>query len=232
MYVNYYFKYAASNKNNGMNDNDFVMFLCKLAYYFGIRNIIIYTEYSACGILKKKDEIIMDRGGNYCIDVYKYLKFSEKRFQNDKVTIDSTELKPKFSYYELDRLRKIDPIEKNIIRNIDRDEIYQIYTKTYQIYVDKNKHNLADFYIWLLENHCVNLATIVSKMDRVYNTNNPFINDYYVLDAMSYLYNKSLIYEYPELRQSHKGKSQENISEQLPKNEYRLQYYTRLAKND
>lgn len=228
MYVNYYFRYSASNKQNSLNDNDFILFLSKMAYYFGIRNVVIYSEYASCDYIDNKsinmDDKKVYRGGNYCVDIYKYLKLSEKRFQNKNVSIDSTDLKPRFSYYELDRLRSIDPLVKQVIKNDDRDEIYQIYTKTYQSYVDKKKHNMADFYNWLIENHCVNLNSIVDKMKRIYNVNNPFTNDYYVLDAMSYLYNKSLIYSYGSLLPSHQDKKVTQ-DEQEPKNKYRLNYY-------
>src|SRR4029078_1505529 len=95
-----------------LNDIDFIEFLSKMAYYFGISDIILYSEYVSCDlqhkIIKDKD-IKQYRGGNYCLDFYKYLKFRDKRFQKKNNNIDTTVLKPQFSYYDLDRLKDIKP---------------------------------------------------------------------------------------------------------------------------
>jgi len=218
MYVNYYFKYASSNKNKNIKDKDFIDFLSKVAHYFGIKNVVLYAEYSSCDIEFEKQT---NRGGNYCIDFYKYLKFKEKRFQNDNVSIDSTELKSQFSYYELDRLRLTDPLK--ILDKTDRDELYQIYIKVYKIYFEKTKDNLADFYVWIVENNCIYLDLLIKKMNRLYSKNNPFDNDYYILDTERYLYNNGLILEPITFKKSKDVK--DLLIDKIPKNEYRLQYY-------
>jgi len=228
MYVNYYFKYAASNKGNKIKDVDFIEFLSKVAYYFGIKNVILYAEYASCDIGKKilnDNNIKIYRGGNYCIDFYKYLKYKERRFHNENVKIDSTELKSQFSYYELERLRTSDPLK--VLDKEDRDEIYQIYDKIYKLYFGKDKDNLADFYIWMVENNCVYLNLLVKKMYRLYSTNNPFDNDYYILDASRFLYNKNLISELIILKES-KSKKESLFFDRVPKNEYRLQFYRKV----
>lgn len=224
MYVNYYFKYASTSKDKNIDDNNFIEFLSKLAYYFGIKNIILYTEYSSCDLGKEFEEesdIKIYRGGNYCIDFYKYLKSKERRFQNKLLNIDSIELKPSFSYYELERLRTTSPLK--ILNKEDRDEIHQIYSKIYKLYIKEDKDNIADFYIWMVENQCVYLKLLIKKMNRLYNINNPFEHDYYILDASRYLYNRELIKELPVIKES-KTKN-ELIRDSVPKNEYRLQFY-------
>lgn len=226
MYVNYYFRYASTNPVKNIKDDDFVEFLSKLAYYFDIKNIILYAEYSSCDLGRDIENQKYDqtyRGGNYCADYYKYLKFNEKRFK-----LDSTELKTQFSYYELDRLKTIDPLDEKykVLRHDDRDELYQIYTKTYKNFFDITKQNLADFYVWLVEYYCVNVNLLVQKISRVYNVNNPFENDYYILDAAIYLYNRDLISEY-NLEIQRKEINEIARSDREPKNEYRLQYYRR-----
>lgn len=225
MYVNYYFKYASSSKESLLNDNDFIDFLSRLAYYFGITNIIIYSEYISCDlqrkIIKEKD-IRLYHGGNYCLDFYNYLKFKEKRFQKKNNNIDTTVLKPLFSYYDLDRLKNTDP--HKILNKDDRDEIYQIYVKIYKNIFGEEMNNLSDFYIWMVENNCIYVNTLVDKMNRLYTENNPFDNDFYKLDSSAYLYNKGMIAEIPFFK-----KSKENISKitekSIPKNEYRLDLY-------
>lgn len=221
MYINYYFRYGLSDRSQYMKDDDFIDFVCKLAYYFRIEKIVLYAEYESCDTSKELNnnkKIYM--GGNLCIDFYKYLKDKEKRFKS----IDSTELKPQFSYYELDRLRTVNP--DKILNHDDRDELYQIYHKTYVPHIDKKYHNTADFYIWIVKNHCVHLKLLVDKMERIYNINNPFNSDYYIIEPMRYLYNKKLISEIPTLKKSKKSKGDSTItSDRMPKNDYRVQYY-------
>jgi hypothetical protein len=224
MYINYYFRYGLSNRTEYINDTDFIEFVSKVAYYFRIENIILYTEYASCDTSKelesKGKKLYM--GGNFCIDFYKYLKSKERRFQNDKIKLDSTEVKSQFSFYELDRLKTIDPFK--ILKHEDRDELYQIYKKTYQPHTKEMYHNLADFYVWIVQNQCVHLELFIKKMDRLYNVNNPFNNDYYIVNPMRYLYNKGLIKEIPTLKKS-KKKKESTLGDRIPKNEYRIQYY-------
>jgi len=227
MYVNYYFRYASTNHNKEIKDTDFIDFLSRMAYYFGIKNIILYAEYSSCDLGKElfnHHDIEIYRGGNYCMDFYNYLKDKTKRFQQKKININSTEIKPEFSYYELDRLRNVDPLK--ILYKYDKDDLFQIYEKSYKTFFKDDKYNLADFYVWMVENQCVNLKFLVDKTFRLFNTNNPFDNDYYILDAIAYLYNRELISEYPILQpvKKYEGKSK---SDELPKNEYRLGFYKR-----
>lgn len=134
-------------------------------------------------------------GGSYCNDLYQYLLNGTKAYSDTSVL--SVELQPKFSYHDLNFLKKTPPTE--ILSKEDRDEIYQMYDKYY-----KNLSNfsvvdtIGDFYLWLIEeNKCYLLDTFVNKIDKVLGKNNPFKNDLYILDSSTYLYNRKYIPTYP-----------------------------------
>ena len=229
MYVNYYFSKSTGIGKNIIPDADLINFLAKLAYYFGIRDVIMYASYESCDVgkiikreregKKESKDMIIYKGGNYCIDFYEYLKNKNKRFNNKNIIIDSTEVKPKFSYYQLDRLRNMDPML--IISRTDPNEIYQIYTKTYKVLVEQTKHNLADFYVWLAENQCTQLTFLIKNMHKIYEFSNPFENDYYILDSAAYLNNRNLISDYMDFPKNKNLLS--NVSNKPPnKNNYRI----------
>ena len=229
MYVNFYFRYSSVSIDKKYDDKEFIDFISQVAYYFGIHNVVIYCEYESCdisgdSIKSTNDDMI---GGNNCIDFKLYLKNKIKKYNNDKIKINISELKPQFSYYELDRLRTVDPLLKVLDKN-DHDEIYQIYIKTYKPFVDKSKLNLVDFYLWMIENHCESLDMFIDKFSRFYNQNNPFDNDFYILDASTYLYNNGMIDEIPFVADQSVDQSADKLStdektKDMPKNEYRLQ---------
>lgn len=156
-------------------------------------------------------------GGVYCLDFYRYLKYDEKRYRDSKTL--NAELQPMFSYYDLDLLKKTNPL--NILRKEDRDEIIQFYTETYQPSTINEKHNLADFYIWMVENKCYLMDIFVNKFDRLYRKDNPFKKSSYVLDAMAYLYNRGLVNTYN--RHIKMTIDDEYQILELPKNMYRIE---------
>ena len=191
MYVNYYFKHSATNKKAKYTDDEFLTFIASVAYYFRVGTILLYTDYISCDVGKinsKKDNALtngIDLGGNYCLDFYNYLKKGIKKYDG------IIEVSPKYSFYQLDRLKNTDP--KKIISSYDRGEVYQIYKRGYMDLVDKSKHNLSDFYLWLVEYKCLYSKELIDKMDELYKVNNPFENDYYIFEASSYLYNRGII---------------------------------------
>lgn len=131
-------------------------------------------------------------GGSYCNDIYQYLLNGKKMYAEDGIL--SVELQPKFSYHDLNYLKKQSP--KEILQKIDRDELFQLYDKFYK---DTNKlDNIADFYLWLIEeNKCHLLDILINKIDKLLGKNNPFKNDIYILDSATYLYNRKYIQTYP-----------------------------------
>lgn len=214
MAVNYYFKCSTINCKERINDYDLIFFLSKVAYYFHIEKVIIYSEYLSCDSTNriKDDNSSYFFGGNYCVDFYQYLKYKKKRFFNKKDNINTSELRPAFSYYELDRLKKHSPRE--ILSKDDRDEIYQIYIKTYIPNFEDENDNLKDFYIWMVENHCILIKKLNDKIRKIYNLNFPFNKDYYILDPYAFLYNRNIIPDYTAVN--------EKYSTPVQINEYRL----------
>jgi hypothetical protein len=209
MYVNYYLKYSVS-LNIHINDTDFIKFISSIGNYFNIRTVVIYSNYISCD-LTKKDEYY---GGSYCKDIYEYLKNNKKRFQ----TFDSTEIKPKFNYFLLDKLKLINPME--ILDKNDTDEIRTIYKNIYKLQVDSKLNNLKDFYIWMIDHYCHLITILVKKMFRIYKQQNPFENDYYILDPNIYLYNRNIISFY--------NFDDKDTPTNIKKNNYRINPMSRI----
>lgn len=154
-------------------------------------------------------------GGSYCADFYLYLKNGIKRYKDSNIL--NVELQPKFSYHQLDKLETAN--YDSVLKKDDQDEIYQIYEKVYKI--EERSHNMSDFFIWMAENKCYLMDTLVFKMERFYKVDNPFIYDYYILDPITFLYNRRYIQTYPSFvvnRRTIIFKDSKNI---MPKNEYR-----------
>jgi len=61
---------------------------------------------------------------------------------------------------------------------------------------------------------------LIEKMDRQFRANNPFKKDMYVLDSMTYLYNRNLIRTYN--RNIKFDINEERSGHNLPKNKYRI----------
>lgn len=151
-------------------------------------------------------------GGNFCVDIYNYLKTGKKRYR----FMDSTEIRPKYNYFMLDKLKTINPLQ---VLKQDKDQIYQIYDEVYLRHTTKN--NVASFYIWMVEHYCYLIKDLVDKISKLYEENNPFVNDYYEIDPGAFLYNRNLIATIP----SFSKKKQDNLTNSLiniPKNKYRI----------
>lgn len=50
MMVNYYLRYTNVDRSKIFSDEEFILFLCKVAHYFDIPNIIIYSDFISCDI--------------------------------------------------------------------------------------------------------------------------------------------------------------------------------------
>lgn len=213
MYVNYYVKYSTLDRKKILGDENFIYFLSSIAYYFEIGNVVIYADYLTCDIqhIQKEENEYLEQqsknpsefnntnkyyGGSYCVDFYRYFKTNYKRFEDIKIL--NFELSPQFSYDTLDDLKLISPLK--ILKKDDPDEIYQRYIREYKNMVSSQDDNLANFYIWMIENKCYLLENFVDKMSRIFKhtKRNPFSNDYYFLDPSTFLYNRKYINTYPE----------------------------------
>ena len=210
MYVDYYFKFSTKNKKDNIDNSDYIKFLSSIAFYFNIFNIKIFCEYSLCDI--KSNNLA---GDNYCLDYYRYFKSNYKKYEEIE---NLKELKTNFSYLFLDKLKTIS--YNKVLSKKDNDEVYQMFQEFKKI---KNSEKLDEFYLWIIDNYCFLLNIFKNKLIRIYSQkNNPFINnDYYILDPMSYLYNRKLISSIPISNY----KLKKNIKKDdilLPKNIYRL----------
>ena len=112
-----------------------------------------------------------------------------------------------------------------VLSKNDEEEIYQIYKITYRDTVNKKQNNIADFYVWLVDHHCVHVQTFVNKLSKLYvEETDPFneYNNLYVLDIGAYLYNNNYINTYPIFDKTSKITGKKDIGKKLPKNNYRL----------
>ncbi|AYV81210.1 MAG: ADP-ribosyltransferase exoenzyme domain protein [Harvfovirus sp.] len=242
MYVNYYVKYSALDREKIMGTDNFIKFISSVAFYFAIGRVVILADYVPCdleevilrgGVVqrglvgkiyqpKEVDKFKKDissasinsrqyLGGSYCVDFYKYLKYGEKKYKDGILNI---ELRPKFMYDQLDLLRDVDHLK--ILKKDDQDELYQIYDKVY-----KNARNIADYYLWIAENKCYLMDVLVAKMERFFHVDNPFENDWYVLDPVTFLYNRRYVQTFPAFVVDGGPLMLKDSKNIMPKNEYR-----------
>lgn len=203
MHVNYFVKYSSIDPHKIIGTDNLVKLYSSIAYYFNITYPIIYANYLNCKnktiehqrnfgeVNEEYEHDLKMLGGSYCADIYNYLMTGVKQYSLDNIL--NVELKPHFSYFDLNLLKKT-PIE-NILLKEDRDEIYQLYDKYYKN-TQLNK-NITDFYLWLIEqDKCYLLDIFIDKIDRIVGIINPLksYNIYYILDASTYLYNRKYIY--------------------------------------
>lgn len=226
-------KYNSIKREEIISEEDFILFICSIAYYFNIPNVKLHAEYVTChsgfDIDKKiksistfqsiknkpiqrfiekvndNDEISITYdvfeyenlkkfggyGGNYCLDIYDYVKYKKKKYFDKKIL--NIEIQPAFSYYELDKLADFHTTD--VLKKEDFDELFQIFDKFYKINFPKNT-DLKSFYIWIIENKCYLISNLVSKMKRIFKLNdNPFNtkNSFYKINPLLYLSNRSYI---------------------------------------
>jgi hypothetical protein len=242
MRVNYLNKYSQFERKNIISEKKFLEFISSVSYYFDTYDVILYSDYIGCSTLKKyvsleqrqyssnkgnndqnekfiqnNDDALLSEhiGGSYCVDYYNYLKFGKKKYDNSGTL--NIELRPLFSYYDLDILRKTSPVK--ILSKRDRDEIYQIYIRSY-IILGEDKNNLADFYTWMMENSCYLSDILVEKFGRMFGKDNPFKKDMYIIDPMAYLYNRGFVSVYNRNIQFNIDENRSGHN--LPKNRYRI----------
>lgn len=202
MYVNYNIKYSTFDRDSVIGSENFMNFISSIAYYFDIPTVVLYADYVSCDYLGSIDEehkFIKFYGGTYCVDFYDYLKHGTKKYSD--INVLNIELIPKFRYHQLDVLKKTSPdtlLQKTDERKTD-DRIYQIYIKTYKDFISDINNNLANFYVWIVENHCFMLNELLDKFNKIpqYVNDNPFQNDYYIFNAVAYLYNRGKISSIP-----------------------------------
>jgi len=186
LHINYYVKNSSKDDNNTnsiITDDQLIYFYSTIAYYFGSTNVYIYANYMGC-------DSTSIFGGSYCLDFYQYFVTNKKKYSSENIL--STELRPCFSYYDLDILKRT---SCNVVLEKNDGEIYQIFEKGYKD--TKGNDTISEFYVWLKNTKCYLIATLTNKIDALLGENNPFKKDAYILDPSTYLYNRSYIKTYP-----------------------------------
>lgn len=197
MIVNYYVEFSSVILMEHLTKKQFLYILASIGFYFDIETIVIYCDRLTCDLASSSDSKYR---GSYNVDIYEYLKFDTKRYDNEFV-------KPAFSYKKLDELKSLDPLK--ILRKSDNeDELYQLYDKEYS-----GEKNLKDFFIWVVDNHCYQATHLINKMSRHFVINNPFTLNYYTINSFKYLLNTKLINQIPKKSENFKA----------IKNKYRLE---------
>jgi len=207
MYVNYHVKYSTLDRDDEIGSDNFLNFIASVAYYFDISNVVLYADYVSCDYVMTPEKVIVSEdgdklmhisGGTFCTDFYDYLKTGTKKYS--KIGILGVELVPKFKYHQIDLIKKIVP--KIILEKFDEhgayDQLFILYS-IYKEFISENNDTMANFYIWLVENHCFLVDNLIEKFNKIqqYVTDNPFQTDYYIFHAINYLYNKGIISSIP-----------------------------------
>lgn len=157
-------------------------------------------------------------GGSYCLDFYQYLKNNVKRY-SDTNTLN-VELRPKFEYRDLDIMKDMSPSIILSKKDYD-DEMYQIYKRGYLANEkETNEDTVAGLYIWMIENKCYLMNIFVSKLNKLFKKRNPFKKGYYILDSMTYLYNRNKVMTYDRFIKMNFDEDHQLLV--IPKNEYRI----------
>lgn len=209
IHVNYYFKYSITDPSIvvDLNRSEWIEWLSLLAYIIGSQNIIIHSNYE---LLYNKNDTIQDMKTRYTVsqNIYEYMKYKKKFFVYPTITT-------KFDYYQLDRLFTIPT--NDLIKSTDKNELYKL---------SKNKENLGDFYLYIVENYPKLIKLLEEKLSSLYENNNPFDNIEYQWDAWTYLYNNNLINQVPLSKEFKKGSYQKLIGDKkIPKFKNRLRTY-------
>lgn len=199
MFINFNVKFINDKYVNYFNEKDFIDFICKLSLKFNIQKVIFYCDYIYCTNLINMNDITAQYniGSSYNYNIYSYLKFNKKKFNNIKGEFKPI---PAFNYEMLDILKDINPI--NVIpKKNHRQQDNIIYHNFIDVYKElyPNKLNCKDFYIWLVENKCGLIDDFIDALDNMpeYENYNPFTYDYYVFFPMEYMIEHNIINKNP-----------------------------------
>jgi hypothetical protein len=156
LHVNWYFRWSDDSYIFSLvSESEFLLFLSKLAYQFGIQRVIIYGRYRFCHTLGDGE----CTSGSYRADVYEYLKDKRRRF-----TENSEDVEEQFSYVQLDSWHTV-PVMR-ILNAADKDQFYQQVTMPSS--EKKPITTVAELYIDTVERHCSQLSVLEEKIKRIY----------------------------------------------------------------
>nr|URM62371.1 ADP ribosyltransferase exoenzyme domain [Mimivirus sp.] len=185
IHVNYYFKYSVTDPSIvvDLNKSEWIEWLSLLAYAVGRQNVIIHSNYTLKNNISDTiEQRQMKTRYTFSENIYLYMKNKTKFFVFDEIITG-------FDYGQLDYLEKL-PITE-YIKPTDKNELYRIA-------MSSNKQNLAELYLYIVEEYPKLIKIFEEKMDSIYDINrNPFRNIIYTLNAWRYLYDRYLINKMP-----------------------------------
>lgn len=196
LHVNYFMKF--DNDNLDIYNKHFLKIIAIISYAFKIKNIIIYSRYQYNNFFIKNKKINQDKNLNfnsayittYNYDIYQYLKFNKKRFNNSYIT-------EMFNYYYLDLLFKIN-IEE-ILNKDDQDNLFNIFKNYY-----KHNDNIGDFYIFINEKYWYLINEFNNKLKILFKKFNQEFLFTYLFDIYHYLIEKKIIKSIENYKKSKK----------------------------
>lgn len=167
-----------------INEKDFVEFICSVEKYFNINVAYIYPNVISCDYISNvnSDEDYNIKqvkiGGTYCEDIYDYIKYGIKKYNNIK------NVKSNFLYELLDYLKNI-KVESFITKYNKYNSInplYHLYENIYKPF-NKDKLNAKDFYLWLVEKNCYYVDEFINQTYNipVFEADNPFYENRYIV---------------------------------------------------
>lgn len=189
MHINYYFRYSLTDTSAqlDLNHPEWIKWLSLLAYVTGARKIIIHPNY----VTSKNAQLdqIQTRY-THSADIYLYLTEGKKMFSNYEMIV------PNFEYSHLEMLFKVELDE--ILNEKDNDEVYAAS-------LISNTTNIADFYVYVVDNIPLLLSDLENKIKNFYDkqgfSENPFASLSYSLDPWTYLLDTKLITYVPPERE-------------------------------
>lgn len=187
MYVNYNTYYDNLESKNKINDKDFLNFICKICLFFNIQKVIYYCDYVYCNRIIDKYNMFGYNKLSYNYNFYDYLKNNNKKFN---FTNNKFKPLPAFNYNILDNLKKTSiNILKKYIYTID-----DYFKDLLNNYIEKhNNSNLAEFFIWIIDNHCHNIKNLII----LYEYSKLFKSDYYIFYPAEYMVEEKIINKWP-----------------------------------
>ncbi|ANB50434.1 hypothetical protein [Powai lake megavirus] len=185
IHVNYYFKYSVTDPSIvvDLNKIEWIEWLSLLAYAVGRQNVIIHSNYTLKNNISDTiEQRQMKTRYTFSENIYLYMKNKTKFFVFDEIITG-------FDYGQLDYLEKL-PV-KEFIKSTDKNELYRVA-------MSSNIQNLAELYLYIVEEYPKLIKIFEEKMDSIYDANrNPFRNIIYTLNAWRYLYDRYLINKMP-----------------------------------
>ena len=184
--VNYFFRYS---DNISINIDELIEIVSSIGCLIKIntaklRNIYDSSKKFINNTIKKAEQeknlkLNSAYNSNYNYDLYSYLKYKTKIF-NNKYLVEN------FNYFYLDILEELE-IDKILNKN-DNDKLYFIFKNIY-----KNDNNIKDFFIYIIENYWYLINVLINKIEKLFFDINVNFEFTYYLNIDSYLFENKII---------------------------------------